>query len=146
MDSVELSIPYLVSYLSILSRLINKYCKIDVTATLASSTVFALNDVTLTCTLNSSISINVIPTGYSWHRVNGDVPSHSSGQDSTTLTIHRIFLADEGEYYCMAELFGHCARSNNVTVIVEGKKLTPIYKCLRDVTKFTSKTNDCLHT
>ena len=90
---------------------------IGVTVSPASSTVTALNDVTLTC-IPSSDGIY----GFSWHRVNGDLPSQSSGQNTDTLTIHRVVPADEGEYYCIAVQFGHhCAVSNNVMVTVEGK-------------------------
>ena len=88
-------------------------------ATPTSKSVIALNDVTLTC---SSTSTRYIPDKYSWHRVDGVVPSHSSGQNSSKLTIHRIFPADEGNYYCVASAFGHCAKSNTVEVIVHGKK------------------------
>ena len=88
-------------------------------ATPTSKTVISLNDVTLTCTI---IRSTILPYEYSWNRVDGDVPSHSSGQNSSKLTIHRILPTDEGNYYCMASVFGHCAKSNTVTVIVEGKK------------------------
>ena len=81
--------------------------------------VTALTDVTLTCRL---IRSSGEPDGYSWHRVDGNIPPHSSGQNSSILTIHRITPADEGEYYCMVAWFGHCAKSNNITVIVTGKK------------------------
>ena len=89
---------------------------IDVDASPISSTIVALNDVTLTCSSTSDIT----PDTYSWHRVNGDVPSQASGRNTDTLTIHRIVPADGGEYYCMATLFGHCAISDNVMVTVEG--------------------------
>ena len=85
----------------------------------ASSTVTALNDVTLTCIP----SADATQKKYSWHRVNGDIPSQSNGQNTDTLTIHRVFPADEGEYYCMATQFGHCAVSNNVMVMVESKEI-----------------------
>ena len=91
-------------------------------ATPTSITVIALNDVTLTCT---PITTSLVPDDYSWYRVDGDVPSHSSGQNSNKLTIHRIFPSDEGNYYCIATMFGHCAKSNTVTVIVEGKVMVP---------------------
>ena len=91
-----------------------------VTASPGSSTVTALNNVTFMCIPSSP---HVIPDGYSWHRVDGDIPSHSSGQNTDTLTIHRIVPADEGEYYCMAAQYGHCAVSNNAMVIVESKKI-----------------------
>ena len=83
--------------------------------------VIALNDVTFTC---EPIALSGGPDEYSWHRVDGDIPPRSSGQNSSILTIHRITPADEGEYYCMATKFGHCAKSNNITVIVKGKKTT----------------------
>ena len=89
-----------------------------VRATPANSIVRALNDVTLTCSRFSGTT----PNGYSWHRVNGDIPSHSSGQNTNRLTIHRAVPADEGQYYCMGTFFGHCGVSNNVMVIVESKK------------------------
>ena len=80
-----------------------------------------LNDVTLTCEPHG---VEGEPDGYSWHRVDGDIPPHSSGQNSSFLTIHRVTPADEGKYYCMATQYGHCARSNNITMIVTGKKTT----------------------
>ena len=90
-------------------------------------TVTVLNDVTLTCT-----PVRGTPNEYSWHRVDGDIPSHSSGQNSSRLTIHRIKPADEGEYYCMGAAFGHCAKSDTVNVIVNGKETTSphMYYCL----------------
>ena len=84
-----------------------------------SATVEALNDVTLTCSPRSSL---IMPSGYSWHRINGDIPSSSSGQNTNRLTLHDVVPADEGEYYCMAVLLGNCARSNNVMVSIKGKK------------------------
>ena len=89
-----------------------------VTATPASSTVVAFSDVILTCRSSSSQA----PEEYSWHRVDGDVPSHSSGQNTNRLTIHRAVPADGGQYYCMAVQFGHCAVSDNIMVTVEGNK------------------------
>ena len=84
-------------------------------------TVTALNDITLTCTPTFTQDT---PLEYSWHRVDGDIPAHSSGQNSSTLTIHRIVPADEGEYYCMGTLHGHCAKSDKVNVSVNGKETT----------------------
>ena len=89
-----------------------------ITANPRSSTIVALNDITFTCS-----PISNEPEEYSWHRVDGDVPSHSSGQNTNRLTIHRVLPADEGQYYCMGKLSGHCAVSNNVIVTVEGKKM-----------------------
>ena len=97
--------------------LINKYLIIAVTAQPNSVNVTALSDVTLTC-----IPMRGTPDEYSWHRVDGDIPPHSSGQNSSRLTIHRIVPADEGEYYCMGTLLGQCGKSNTVNVTVSGKK------------------------
>ena len=80
----------------------------------------ALNDFTLTCSPRSPL---ISPREYSWHRVDGDLPSSSTGQNTNRLTLHNVVPADEGQYYCMATLFGHCAVSNNVMVIVEGIKM-----------------------
>ena len=90
-------------------------------------TVTTLNDVTLTCTPTRGT-----PNEYSWHRVDGDIPAHSSGQNTSRLTIHRIVPADEGEYYCMGTDHGHCAESNIVNVRVNGKETTVphMYNCL----------------
>ena len=87
--------------------------------------VIALNDVTLTC-----IPVGGSPDVYSWHRVDGDIPPHSSGQNSSILTIHRILPADEGNYSCMATWFGHCAKSNIIEVTVAGKKTAVPYVCI----------------
>ena len=84
--------------------------------------VTALADVTLTCR-----PLGGSPDEYSWHRVDGDIPPHSSGQNSSILTIHRIVPADEGEYYCMATMFEHCAKSNNIEVIVKGNAVYNVH-------------------
>ena len=89
-----------------------------VTASPKKISVAALNDVILTCT-----SLDDEPDGYSWHRVDGDIPSQSSGQNSSILNISRITPADMGEYYCVATQFGHCAKSNLVEALVYGKIL-----------------------
>ena len=88
--------------------------------------VIALNDVTLTCSIPVRI-VGAPAYEYSWHRVDGDIPPYSSGQNSSILTIHRITPADEGEYYCMATQFGHCAKSNNIEVIVEGNAVYDLH-------------------
>ena len=119
MHSVQLLMCYLVSCLSLLVwRLLTNVLIIALKIQPAKVSVTALNDVTITCT-----PVRSIPDRYSWHRVDGDIPLHSSGQNSRTLTIHRIVPADEGEYYCMGTVFGHCAKSNKAKVIVNGKKL-----------------------
>jgi len=97
---------------------------IEINTQPVSSTVIASNDVTLTC---SATYVSTIT--YSWHRVGGSVPSKSSGQNSNRLTIPRVVPADEGEYYCLAESLGHCAKSNKAVVIVDGKKIAPYMIC-----------------
>ena len=79
-------------------------------------TAVALTNVTLIC---SSTSSSVNPTAYSWHRVDGDIPAHSSGLNSNTFTIHRVVPADEGRYYCMGEWERHCGKSESVTLTVK---------------------------
>ena len=125
MRSVYLPIPSFVSYyifiLVFTVWLVNEY--FDITGVIASptsSTVELSDDVTLTCTPRSPL---VSPRGYSWHRVDGNLPSGSSGQDTDRLTLHNVVLADEGQYFCMATLFRHCAISDNVMVIVKGIKM-----------------------
>ena len=120
MQSVHLLINFSVSYFVISGMAYNySFLVTGVTASPKKTTVTALNNVTLTCT--STLLIGE-PDGYSWHHVDGDIPPHSSGQNSSILTIHRITSADEGEYYCMATQYGHCAKSNLAKVLVYGKK------------------------
>ena len=119
MHSVQLLINFSVSCLSLLAWLINVLV-IVLSIDPKERTVTALTNVTLTC-----MPIRGTPEEYSWYRVNGSIPPHSSGQNSSRLTIHRIVPADEGEYYCMGTAFdNHCAKSNNVKVRVEGEKTT----------------------
>ena len=73
-------------------------------------------DITLTC----SASINGV--AYSWHHVDGRIPSRSLGKDSHTLTIPKVTSHDEGMYYCMASKEGIVAKSNRSVVIVNGKE------------------------
>ena len=58
---------------------------------------------------------------YSWHRVNGDLPSGSTGQHSNTLTIVRATPTDEGNYYCMASKEKIRVESNRATLNVDGR-------------------------
>ena len=95
----------------------------EVTASPEKISVATLNDVILTCRPLLVPEFKKKPVGYSWHHVDGDIPSQSSGQNSSILTISRITPADMGEYYCMATQFGHCAKSNLVEVLVYGKIL-----------------------
>ena len=79
------------------------------------TTVIALEDVTLNCLAS------VDDVTYSWHRVDGDLPSRSRGQNSNTLTIPRATPHDEGMYYCMASKEGVIVESNRAIISVNGK-------------------------
>ena len=58
---------------------------------------------------------------YSWHRVDGDLPPGSLGQNSNTLTIYGVTPHDEGMYYCMASKERIRVESNRATVNVDGR-------------------------
>ncbi|XP_065918202.1 receptor-type tyrosine-protein phosphatase S-like isoform X7 [Dysidea avara] len=79
----------------------------------SSTTVIALQDVTLTC------STSVDDVTYSWHRDDDSLPSRSRGQNSNTLTITRATPPDEGRYYCMASKEGISVESNRTRVRVD---------------------------
>ena len=80
------------------------------------STITALEDITLMC------SASVDDVRYSWHRVNGHIPSDSQGRHNDTFTIHRATPRDEGMYYCVAKKSGIHVRSNSALLQVDGKK------------------------
>ena len=90
---------------------------IEITSHPVNTNVTALQDVTLHC----SASINDVT--YSWHRVNGDIPSGSTGQYSDTLTVLRATPLDQGMYYCVARKNGIRTDSSNALIEVDGKKL-----------------------
>ena len=90
----------------------------EITTHPSSTTVIALQDVTLTC------SASVDDVTYSWHRDGGSVPR---GQNSNTLTITRATPPDEGRYYCMASKEGISVESNRATVRVDGEKNIIVY-------------------
>ena len=58
---------------------------------------------------------------YSWHRVDGDLPPGSLGQNSNTLTIVGATPTDEGMYYCMASKEKLRVESNRATLNVNGR-------------------------
>ena len=89
---------------------------IEITTQPSSTTVIALQYVTLTC------SASVDDVTYSWHRDGGSVPSRSRGQNSNTLTITRAIPPDDGRYYCMANKEGISVQSNRARVRVNGEK------------------------
>ena len=83
-----------------------------------STTVVALEDVVLSC------SASVDDVKYSWHRVDGHLPSHRShGRHNSTLTIHRATPHDEGMYYCVVRKEGIILKSTNAVIKVDGKEL-----------------------
>ena len=88
-----------------------------------SQTVMPFDDVTLTCQVPSVSKQYDSRLSYTWHRIGGDIPVNSSEKTNCKLTILRFGLADEGEYYCMPEVFGHCAKSNTVTLTLDGEKV-----------------------
>ena len=77
-------------------------------------------------TLHCSASIDGVT--YSWHRVDGHIPSRSLGQYSDTLTIHRVTPHDEGMYYCIASKSEISVQSNNASVQVDGKNAIPLIR------------------
>jgi len=88
---------------------------IEITTHPSSTTVIALEDVTLTC------SSSVDDVTYSWHRDGRTVPSRSRGQNSNTLTIPTATPPDGGRYYCMANKEGINVESNRARVRVDGE-------------------------
>ena len=80
------------------------------------TTVIALQDITLSC------SASVEDVAYSWHRVDGHIPSHSQGRYNDTLTILGATPRDQGTYYCMAVKSGISIKSNDAIVQVDGKE------------------------
>ena len=94
---------------------------IEISSHPVNTSVFALQDVTLHC------SATVDDVTYSWHRVNGDIPSGSTGQYSDTFTILRATPFDEGMYYCIAWKSGICTNSSNALIEVDGKKLQKFF-------------------
>ena len=78
--------------------------------------VLALENVTISC------SASIDDVRYSWHRVDGHLPSHSHGRHNDTLIIHRATPHDDGVYYCTARKEGIVVTSNNASVRVDGKE------------------------
>ena len=70
-----------------------------------------------------SCSASIDDVRYSWHRVDGHLPSHSHGRHNDTLIIHRATPHDEGMYYCVARKNGISVESSIALVKVNGKGL-----------------------
>ena len=81
------------------------------------TTAVALEDVILMC------SASVDDVKYSWHCVDGHIPSHSQGRHNDTFTIYRATPHNEGTYYCKAMKDGVHVRSNNALIQIDGKEL-----------------------
>ena len=83
------------------------------------SEVKALKSVAFKC---SASDINGVTYSYSWHGINGDIPSNRSrGQNTNTLTITRAIPPDEGEYYCNATNDGGSTSSRSASLTVDGE-------------------------
>ena len=78
-------------------------------------TAIALEDITLSC------SASVDGVKYSWHRVDGHIPSYPHGWHNDTFAINRVIPHDEGMYYCVAKKNNISAQSNSISVQVNGK-------------------------
>ena len=88
-----------------------------ITSQPAGRTVIALEDVTLTC------SASVDGVRYTWHRVDGSLPSRATGQRTRRLIISNIIPPDKGMYYCVVSKMGISVESNRAVVNVDGKLL-----------------------
>ena len=80
------------------------------------TTVVALENVILSCSSSATDGT------YSWHRVNGSIPSGSTGQNTQMLTIRSATPPDNGMYYCVASNDGKSVESNRAAVTVNGEK------------------------
>ena len=88
----------------------------EITIQPVSSTVIALEHVTLNC------SASLDDVRHSWHRVGGDLPTKSRGRHSNTLTINKATPHDEGMYYCKASKNKISINSRRAVVKVDGKE------------------------
>ena len=81
--------------------------------------IIALQNVTFICKAKG------FEVKYEWkqHKNNNII-----GRQSTH-TISRVTPLDEDQYYCVAMTEGGYAFSNNVTLTVDGKKLTAVLSC-----------------
>ena len=89
----------------------------------ANQTIPSFDNVTLTCRRATVTEVTSLLTTYSWHRVDGVIPTKAVGEHSEKLVIPSVVAADEGQYYCITEMFGHCAKSNSATVNVDGEEI-----------------------
>ena len=100
-----------------IAQLFDSFQHLGFTTHPSSTTVTALQGVTLTC-LSSVDDVT-----YSWHRDGGSVPSRSGGQNSNTLTIRRATPPDEGMYFCVASKEGTSVESNRATLTIDGERI-----------------------
>ena len=94
---------------------LNLYKTEITTQPVSSTTIIALEDVTLNC------SASVDDVTYSWHRVKGNIPVRSRGKNSNTFTIPRVTPNNGGSYYCMANKEGISVQSKRAVLNVDGK-------------------------
>ena len=80
--------------------------------------VMPYNNITLTCVVKR---VQYMALVYTWYRRDGNT-SKSIGVHSSKFTISRFGLADEGQYYCEAKAYGHCGKSNRITLTLDGEK------------------------
>ena len=69
---------------------------------------------------------------YYWYRVDGVIPTKAVGERRGKLVIPSVVVADEGQYYCITEMFGHCAVSNRTTVKVDSEKIIGVALVIQD--------------
>ena len=67
-------------------------------------------------------STSVDGVKYSWHRIDGDLPSNSKNKHCNTFTICKATPHDEGEYYCKASKSKVSIKSRTAVVTVDGKE------------------------
>ena len=79
--------------------------------------VMPCDNITLTCVV---VQAQYLALVYTWYQGNGNT-TKSIGVHSSKFTISRFGLADEGQYYCEAKAYGHCGKSNRITLTLDGE-------------------------
>ena len=85
------------------------------------------NNATLICEIPTTSDEKQPETTYSWHRVDGggddDIQKKAKGKKSAKLIIPSVVPEDEGEYYCIAERYGHCGKADKIKLTVDGEMI-----------------------